>query len=62
MQTELAFANEPPPGGKTRGPNCIILEDGADDADLLFLAERDISVGEEILIDYGLHYDRSGYF
>ena len=60
METALAFANEPPPGSFRGGPNCVIV-DGADEADLLFTAKRDISAGEEVLIDYGLHYDRSGY-
>ena len=60
IETALSFANEPPPGDIRGGPNCTI-ENGADEADLLFQTSRDISQGEEILIDYGSHYDRSGY-
>ena len=58
VQIELAFANEPPQGAG--GTNCCV-ENGADWAELLFVAGRDIAAGEEVLIDYGGAYDRSGY-
>ncbi len=58
IQIELAYANEPLAGSS--GPNCQV-EDGSDEADLLFVASRDIRAGGEVLIDYGTHYDRSGY-
>jgi SET domain-containing protein len=32
-----------------------------DDKELLFVTSRDIMVGEEIWIDYGRYYNRSGY-
>ncbi|MEW5297712.1 MAG: hypothetical protein WDW36_000898 [Sanguina aurantia] len=39
----------------------VCVEDGQDAADLLFVASRDIYAGEELFIDYGSAYDRSGY-
>ena len=42
------------------GTNCFV-EDGDSPGDLLFVASRDIGVGEEVYIDYGRWYDRSGY-
>ena len=64
IQTELAFVNEPPPGSSSpgrAGPNCRVEDGASDEAELLFVTSRDVGVGEELTIDYGMHYDRSGY-
>lgn len=66
IQTELAFANEPPPGSSASssgraGPNCRVEDGDGDEAELLFVTSRDVGAGEELTIDYGMHYDRSGY-
>jgi hypothetical protein len=37
------------------------VEDGAQPGDLLFVASTYIPEGAEVLIDYGITYDRSGY-
>ena len=58
---ELAYANEPGAGSARGGPNCCVEDGNVGDAELLFVTARDIAAGEEILIDYGQHYDRSGY-
>jgi len=54
----LSYANEPPKG--SGGTSCFV-EDGEHSSELLFVANRGIQAGEEILIDYGRTYDRSGY-
>ena len=61
VAVELAYANEPAPGSVRGGPNCTVEDGDQADAELLFVVARDIAAGEEILIDYGQHYDRSGY-
>ncbi len=45
----------------TSGTNCAVEDDAGDSEGLVFVAQRDISAGEELLIDYGFDYDRSGY-
>jgi len=55
----LAVANEPTEGSS--GPNCSVENGNEDDKELLFVTSRDIMVGEEIWIDYGRYYNRSGY-
>ena len=32
-----------------------------DEDDVYFITERDIQMGEELFLDYGQKYDRSGY-
>ena len=54
----MAYVNEPKRGG--HGCNACI-EDGAGPREILFVAAMDIAAGEEIFIDYGKLYDRSGY-
>ncbi|KAG1654115.1 hypothetical protein FOA52_007459 [Chlamydomonas sp. UWO 241] len=60
VQVELAYANEPPPGV---GTNCLLDTNptGSDVSNVLFVTERDVLMGEEVFIDYGPTYDRSGY-
>ena len=53
----LAYVNEPPPGYTTN----VTVEDGLDDREICFVASTDISLDEELFIDYGFTYDRSGY-
>ncbi len=54
----LAYANEPVKGGTGTNTTC---EDGEQDTDLLFVTCRALRAGEEVFIDYGTTYDRSGY-
>lgn len=54
----LALVNEPPPGS---GGTNVSVEDGEADLELLFVTTRDIGVGEELFIDYGVVYDRRHY-
>ncbi|GLC36689.1 hypothetical protein PLESTB_000130700 [Pleodorina starrii] len=54
----LSYVNEPPKGSP--GTNASV-EDGPQAGELLFLAATDIPPGAEVLIDYGVTYDRSGY-
>ncbi|GIL57819.1 hypothetical protein Vafri_13057 [Volvox africanus] len=58
MDVVLSYANEPPKGSP--GTNTTV-EDGPHPGDLLFVAANDIPPGAEVLIDYGMTYDRSGY-
>mmetsp|Transcript_15543 Transcript_15543/g.49870 ORF Transcript_15543/g.49870 Transcript_15543/m.49870 type:complete len:224 (-) Transcript_15543:103-774(-) len=53
--TTLALLNEPGPGGDV---NVGVAVEGAD---VVFSAERDVRRGEELYLDYGQDYDRSGY-
>lgn len=39
----------------------IVEDDASDEQGLVFVSAREIRAGEEILVDYGLNYDRSGY-
>lgn len=59
INVNLAFINEPPPGGDC---NCS-LEDGreGDPADLCFVATKDVKKGSEIFVDYGPSYNRAKY-
>ncbi len=62
VDMSLAYANEPPASGGYSGTNATV-QDGADGKplELLFVTTCDVQMGEEILIDYGSSYDRSGY-
>jgi len=53
----LTRFNEPPPGRTTN----TRIEDGSGPADMHFVAVCDIMEGEELFIDYGTSYNRSGY-
>lgn len=53
----LALVNEPPPGSRTN----VTFENGKDDLDVLFVASKDIAILEELYVDYGTKYDRTGY-
>lgn len=53
--TTLALINEPGAGGDT---NVKVEVDGDE---VFFILERSVFAGEEIYIDYGQNYDRSGY-
>lgn len=53
----LAFMNEPQPG---RGVNVSILDEGSV-REVRFVAAQDMQEGDELYIDYGGQYDRSGY-
>ena len=55
--TAMAYINEPPSGRQTN----VSFEDGKDDLDVLFVANRDIAMSEELFVDYGIKYDRTGY-
>ena len=59
ININLAYINEPPPGGDC---NCSLV-DGQDDdpADLCFIASKLISKDSECFVDYGPTYNRSGY-
>lgn len=59
VDASMAFINEPPPGGA--GCNVGVEDDPSDPASLLCVAARSIAAGEELLMDYGISYDRSGY-
>ena len=53
--TTLALLNEPGPGGDV---NVGVAVEGAE---VVFSAERAVRRGEELYLDYGQDYDRSGY-
>jgi len=57
----LSYVNEPSVGSGASVN--VAVEDDAKDArvGLCFVADRDIDEGEELFIDYGVSYDRSGY-
>ena len=55
----LAYMNEPPKGAG--GTNVSVEDHPEDDCGLLCVAARDIAPGEELFMDYGTTYDRSGY-
>jgi hypothetical protein len=59
VDVTLSYCNEPPLGGG--GCNVIVEDDASDEQGLVFVSAREIRAGEEILVDYGLNYDRSGY-
>jgi hypothetical protein len=56
--TLLARINEPPIGGS--GCN-VRTEENIDAREVVFSLSKDVYVGEELFMDYGLSYDRSGY-
>lgn len=53
----LTRVNEPPPGSTTN----TRMVDGKGAADMLFVTTRDVAAGEELFLDYGTDYNRSGY-
>lgn len=55
----LSLVNEPPKGAG--GTTIEVVDDPHDRYGLLFVADKDISQGDELYIDYGLDYDRSHY-
>ena len=58
VPTALCRINEPPKG---KDVNVVTAED-LESRTVTFALERDVYEGEELYIDYGLHYDRTGYF
>ena len=56
--TLLARINEPPIGG--RGCN-VRSEENLETREVVFSLSKDVVAGEELFMDYGLTYDRSGY-
>ena len=58
VEVALSYANEPPAG---LGVNLSVEDDPADADGVLFVACRDVGAGEELFVDYGAAYDRSGY-
>jgi hypothetical protein len=59
LDVTLSFINEPP-RGYPLGCNVDVLED-LNALTVYFKASRDIMPGEELFVDYGRIYDRSGY-
>jgi hypothetical protein len=53
----LTRVNEPPPGCDV---NVEVVTNG-DPLEIRFVTLRDVENGEELFIDYGTSYDRSGY-
>lgn len=58
VSTLMARINEPPIGGY--GCN-VITEENLVKREVVFELSRDVAAGEELFMDYGLSYDRSGY-
>jgi hypothetical protein len=58
--TLLCRINEPPKAGRFFDVNVVTVED-LEARTVTFVAERDIYENEELFIDYGISYDRSGY-
>jgi hypothetical protein len=58
--TLLCRINEPPKAGRYFDVNVVTVED-LEQRTVTFVAERDIYENEELFIDYGISYDRSGY-
>jgi hypothetical protein len=56
----LSLVNEPPKNASL-GINVCVEDDPNDPDGLIFVADREIMAGEELFIDYGRDYDRSGY-
>ena len=56
----LSLVNEPPKGASL-GTNVCVEDDPNDPDGLIFVTDREIMAGEELFIDYGRDYDRSGY-
>lgn len=57
FDVSMAYMNEPPVGQSVN----VQIVDGKDDLDLMFQTSCDISAGDELFLDYGSRYDRSGY-
>ena len=57
VPTALCRINEPPKG---RDVN-VVTEEDLETRTVTFALERDVFEGEELHIDYGLTYDRTGY-
>jgi len=57
VPTALCRINEPPKGYDVN----VITEENLKSRCVTFVVERDVFAGEELYIDYGLTYDRSGY-
>ena len=55
VDTTLALINEPCAGFD------VNVKTEETDEDVYFITERDVRVGEELFLDYGQKYDRSGY-
>lgn len=58
VPTYLARINEPPING---GGCNVRSEEDLDKREVIFELSRDVVAGEELFMDYGLTYDRSGY-
>ena len=57
VSTALCRINEPP-----RGYDCNVeTEEDIDARCVMFILSRDVVMGEELFLDYGLTYDRSHY-
>lgn len=61
VDVTLSLVNEPPKDASL-GTNVCVEDDPKDPDGLLFVADREIMAGEELFIDYGRDYDRSGYY
>lgn len=57
VSTALCRINEPPKGSDVN----VVTEEDLETRTVTFSLERDVYAGEELHIDYGLTYDRSGY-
>ena len=58
VSTLLARINEPPIGG----PGCnVFAREDLNTRKVTFSTSRDVVAGEELFMDYGLTYDRTGY-
>ena len=57
FDVSMAYVNEPPVGHSVN----VQIVDGEDDLDMRFQTTCDISAGNELFLDYGSLYDRSGY-
>jgi hypothetical protein len=55
--TTLCRINEPPIGYDVN----VCTKEDLGSRRVTFILERDVQMGEELFIDYGLNYDRSGY-
>lgn len=63
VPTLLARINEPPAsiGGKRKGACNVITREDLKKRTVPFFLSRDVIAGEELFLDYGPTYDRSGY-
>ncbi|KAL7563016.1 hypothetical protein ACA910_013537 [Epithemia clementina (nom. ined.)] len=57
VPTTLCRINEPPPGCDVN----VITDEDLDSRTITFVLERDVMMGEELFIDYGLTYNRAMY-